>query len=257
MHHIDRYEQGVAAARRRFHDDPAVRLIQDPAIGASHLEAFLIHYCALGVAMTEPVEDWIRRAGEACVRAGFDKLGRALRGHAKAEADYHLLMITDLGRLCDRRAAAGRVAPKPSDMLALRWPESTQHYRRMREDVIAGPHPYAQIAIENEIGLLSVDLGPRLLDNARGLLGNDILDDLSFLTDHITLGVGRTKLNRRQLAAFLDMQDKQGRVDDVLDALVPAGSDALDAYRAFVSDCVSLSSRVSSGSHFSLTSCGS
>lgn len=202
-----------------------------------------IHYCALGVAMTEPVEGWIRRAGEACVRAGFDKLGRALQGHARAEAGHHLLMIADLDRLCDRCAAAGRVAPKPGDMLALQWPESTQRYRQMHEDVIAGPHPYAQIAIENEIEMLSVDVGPRLLDNARSLLGDDILDDLSFLTDHVTLDIGHTKFNRRQMAAFLDMQAEQGRVDGVLDALVVAGSEVLDAYRAFVSDCVSMSSR--------------
>lgn len=243
MQHIDRYEQGIAAARRRFHDDPAVRLIQDPRIGASHLEAFFIHYCALGVAMTEPVEDWIRRAGEACVRAGFDKLGRALQGHARAEAGHHLLMIADLDRLCDRRATAGRVAPKPGDMLALQWPQSTQRYRQIHEDIIAGPHPYAQIAIENEIEMLSVDVGPRLLGNARSLLGDDIINDLSFLTDHVTLDIGHTKFNRRQMAAFLDMQAEQGRVDSVLNALVVAGSEVLDAYRAFVFDCVSMSSR--------------
>jgi hypothetical protein len=243
VQHIDRYEQGVAAARRRFHDDPAVRLVQDPGIGAPHLEAFFIYFCALGVAMTEPVESWIRRAGEACVRAGFGKLGRALQGHARSEAGHHLLMIADLERLCDRRAAAGRVAPKSGDMLALQWPESTQRYRQMHEDVIAGPHPYAQIAIENEIEMLSVDIGPRLLDNARNLLGDDILDDLSFLTDHVTLDIGHTKFNRRQMAAFLDTQAEHGRVDGALDALVAAGSEVLDAYRAFVSDCVSMSSR--------------
>ncbi|HET9254510.1 MAG TPA: hypothetical protein VFO16_04825 [Pseudonocardiaceae bacterium] len=205
------------------------------------MEAFFIHFCALGVAMTEPVEGWIRRAGEACVRAGFDTLGRALQGHARAEADHHLLMIADLDRLCARRAAAGRVALKPGDMLALPWPESTQCYRQIHEDVIAGPHPYAQIAIENEIEMLSVDVGPRLLVNTRYLLGDDILDDLSFLTDHVTLDIGHTKFNRRQMVTFLDTQAEQGRVEGVLDALVVAGSEALDAYRAFVSDCVSMS----------------
>jgi hypothetical protein len=240
MDYIDQYEQGVADARRRFAEDPAVRLIQDPAIGASHLEAFFIYYSALGVAMTEPVESWIRRAGEACVRVGgpgVEDLGTALQKHAKAEADHHLLMISDLRRLCARRAAAGRVAPDPDDVLALPWPASAQHYRQMHEDVIAGPAPFAQIAVENEIEMLSVEIGPGLLGNARALLGDDVMDDLTFLTDHVTLDVGHTKFNRRQMATFLEVRDGDAAT---IGALVEAGSAALEAYRAFIADCVSL-----------------
>lgn len=42
MEQIKRYEQQPAPARWAFADDPAVRLVQDPAIDASHLEAYLI-----------------------------------------------------------------------------------------------------------------------------------------------------------------------------------------------------------------------
>lgn len=245
MEHIDRYEAGVADARRRFAEDPAVRLIQDPSIGASHLEAFFIYYSALGVAMTEPVEGWIRRAGEACVRVGgpgVEKLGTALQKHARAEADHHLLMIEDMRRLCARREAAGRVAPDPDELLALPWPDSAQRYRTMHEDVIAGPTPYAQIAVENEIEMLSVGVGPGLLANAQALLGDDVLEDLTFLTDHVELDVGHTKFNRHQMAAFLNERP------DAVDALVGAGAAALDAYRAFIADCVSLAGRIPAGS---------
>jgi hypothetical protein len=238
---IERYELAVAPARRAFADDPAIRLIQDPVIGASHLEAFFIYYSALGVAMTEPVEGWIQRAGEACIQAGgpgVAELGAGLKKHAKGEADHHLLMIADLRRLCARREAAGRHAPDPDDLLTLPWPESTHRYRAMHEDVIAGPAPYAQIAVENEIEMLSVEIGPGLLGNARALLGDDIMDNLSFLTDHVTIDVAHTKFNRRQMAAFLQERP------DALDALVDAGTAALDAYRAFVADCVELAGQV-------------
>lgn len=246
MDPIERYEQSVQPARQAFASDPAVRLVQDPAIGAAHLEAFLICFSALGVGMTEPVEGWIRRAGVACVALGDPgvvEIGTALQKHAKGEADHHLLMIADLRRLCARRAAAGRQAPDPDELLAQEWPASTLHYRRMHEDLIAGPTPYAQIAVENEIEMLSVEVGPGLLANARALLGDDvdgrdILDDLSFLTDHVTLDVAHTKFNRRQMAAFLDARP------DALDALVDAGTAALDAYRAFVADCVALAGRM-------------
>lgn len=246
MDPIERYEQSVQPARRAFATDPAVRLIQDPAIGTPHLEAFLIYFSALGVAMTEPVEGWIRRAGEACVAVGGPgvvELGTALQKHAKGEADHHLLMIADLHRLCARRDAAGRSAPDPEDLLAEPWPDSALHYRRMHEDLIAGATPYAQIAVENEIEMLSVEIGPGLLANARALLGadvdgRDILDDLSFLTDHVTLDVAHTKFNRRQMAAFLDIRP------DAADALAAAGTAALEAYRAFITDCVRLAERL-------------
>lgn len=188
--------------------------------------------------MTEPVEGWIRRAGEACVRAGgpgLEALGTALQKHAMAEADHHLLMIADLHRLCARRAAAGRPAPDPDDPLAMAWPESAQRYRQMHEDLIEGPTPYAQIAVENEIEMLSVEVGPGLLRNARTLLGDDVLADLSFLTDHVRIDVGHTTFNRRQMAAFLATRPGD---DAALAALVDAGTAALDAYRAFVADCV-------------------
>lgn len=237
MDYIERYELALEPARRQFSDNPAVRLLQDPAIEISHLEAFFIYWSALGVAMTEPVEGWIRRAGEACVRVGgpgVDELGRALQKHAKAEADHHLLMIDDLRRLCVRRNAAGRAAPRPDELLALAWPESAHRYRKLHEDVIAGPEPYAQIAIENEIEMLSILVGPPLLANARALLGDDITDDLTFLTDHVTLDVGHTKFNRRQMVQFLDERPS------ALDALVAAGTEALDVYREFIAHCVFL-----------------
>lgn len=241
MEHIEQYEQALAGPRRMFADDPAVRLIQDPAIGADHLEAFFIHYCALGVAMTEPVEGWIRRAGEACRRLdgpGTHALGVALEKHARAEADHHLLMISDVRGLCARRAAAGRAPLDPGAMLALHWPDSAHRYRAMHEDVIAGPEPYAQIAVENEIEMLSVAIGPGLLANAGALLGEDALADLSFLTDHVELDAGHTKFNRRQMAKFLDERP------EALDALVAAGTAALDAYREFVADCVAMAGAV-------------
>lgn len=245
MEHIERYERALGPARRRFTEDAAVRLILDPAIDPSHLEAFFIHWSALGVSMTEPVEGWIHRAGQACSALGgpgLNELGAALQKHAKAEADHHLLMIDDLRRLCARREAAGRAAPDPDELLESPWPEPAHRYRRLHEDVIAGPAPYAQIGIENEIEMLSVALGPRLLANARALLGEDIVAHLTFLTDHVALDVGHAKFNRRQLERLL------GERPDALDALVAAGGAALDAYRGFLAHCVHLATPVAAES---------
>lgn len=238
MEYIEQYEQAVEPARRRFADDPVVRLIQSPEIGAAHLESFLAHWFALGVPMTEPVEGWIRRAGEACVAVGgpgVGELGVALQKHAKAEADHHLMLIADLHRLCERRATAGHPKPDAEELLKLEWPAATHRYRGQHEEVIAGPEPYAQIAIENEMEMLSLSFGPLLTDNCRAVLGEDIAQAMTFLDEHITLDVGHTKFNRRQMAKFLDT------CPEALDALVSAGSETLDTYRAFLAHCVGIS----------------
>jgi hypothetical protein len=234
---IESYESALGPARTAFAQDPSVRLVQDAAIGETRLESFLITFNALGVAMTEPVEGWIRRAGQACVDVGgpgTTELGEALQKHAAGEADHHLMMISDLRALCDRRHRAGRSAPAPDDMLGLEWPQPVHRYRDLHEDVIAGDTPFAQIAIENEIELLSLGFGAGMLDNARALLHSDG-SELSFLDEHVTLDVGHTAFNKRQMAGFLEERP------DALEPLVRAGTAALDTYRAFVGHCLAAS----------------
>lgn len=238
MEHIDRYEQAMEPARRRFDEDAAVRAICEPGIGAEHLERFFLYWSALGVGVTEPVEGWIRRAGQACARlgeAGVAELGVALEKHAKAEADHHLLFISDVRFLAKRATDAGRDVPDPDELLTLPLPEAAYPYRDLHESVIAGPEPYAQIAIENEMERQSLTFGPAVVANARAVLGDDVVGGLSFLDEHIELDVGHTKFNRRQMARFLD------RYPHAMDALVAAGSAALDTYRVFLSYCVEIS----------------
>lgn len=234
MRNIDRYEAAVQVARRRFHTEPAVRTLTDAGSDPVVLEAFLIYYSALGVGMTEPVEGWIRRAGQRCVEMGIDKLGTALQAHAKSEADHHLLMIDDLHRLCARWNGTHSTRLEPEQLLALPRCPSTERYCQLHEDVIDSVAPYAQIAIENEIELLSLHWGKPLLDNCRQLLGDDIGRELSFLDEHVTLDVGHTNFNRRQMADFLTDRP------EAVTPLVNAGADSLDAYGEFLADCVEL-----------------
>lgn len=234
MARIDEYEAALEQPRTTFAGAPAVRTLLDPQTDAVVLEAFLVYYSALGVGMTEPVEGWIRRAGERCVEVGIGELGTALQGHADSEADHHLMMIEDVQRLCRRWNGAREPRLDADELLALPMRDSTRGYRQLHEDVIAGAAPYAQIAIENEIEMLSINWGRPLLDNCVRVLGQEITDDLSFLPEHVEIDVGHTKFNRRQLADFLDERP------DALEPLVRAGSEALRSYLAFVTDCVEL-----------------
>jgi hypothetical protein len=91
-----------------------------------------------------------------------------------------------------------------------------------------------QLAIEYEIEMLSVTYGPRLIERCAGLLGEEVLEGLSFLRDHVALDAGHTNFNRNQLSRLLNEQP------GVLSGLVTAGSEALDAYATFLGDCVEL-----------------
>lgn len=234
MNLLSQYEQKLQPARSRFGALPAVQMLLSNGTDPQLMEAFLLHFCALGVGMTERVESWIRRAGERCVEVGLTDLGRALVAHARAEAGHDQLMVDDTRALVARWNARRTPRLDADELLALSPTSSVQGYRQLHEDVISGPAPYAQIAIEFEIEMLSTTVGPDLLDNCVRLLGEDILRDLTFITEHVELDVGHTAFNRRQLGGLLDEHP------DFLPALVDTGSRALDAYGGFLSDCVDL-----------------
>ena len=92
------YDQLLAPSRQRFDSHRAIEALFRSPLDPVTLERFLIYFSALGVGMTEPVEDWIRRAGGRCRDLGMPDLAAALEAHAKHEADHHLLMQADTRR---------------------------------------------------------------------------------------------------------------------------------------------------------------
>ena len=231
---IEEYEVNLGRVREEFDCHPAVLALFRQPMEAVAMEQFLISFAILGVGMTEPVEGWIRRAALKCGELGLVKLAKALDAHAHQEADHHLLMLADAGRLVDR----WNKTRKPElSVAALRDGAPTPGvtaYQRLHEDVISGPTPYGQLAIEYEIEMLSVRYGPRLIERCRGLLGDGILEGLSFLRDHVELDVGHTNFNRIQLSRLLEEHP------DFLPGLIAAGSKALRAYALFLDDCFGL-----------------
>src|SRR5262245_49820068 len=86
---LDRYEALIASARQRFaHSQGIGRMVSDET-DARTMAAFLLHFSALSVPITEPVEGWIRRAGERCDAVGLTEIAKALSAHSKAEAGHH------------------------------------------------------------------------------------------------------------------------------------------------------------------------
>jgi hypothetical protein len=229
---LDVYEARLAIARERFDQHPGVRALFHEPMDPIAMERFLIAFAVVGVRMTEPVEGWIGRAGKRCGEVGLDDLAKALTAHARHEADHHLLMLADARILVERWNKARKPVLNVDALLGMPPTPGVEAYVRLHEGVIAGPTPYGQLAIEYEIEMLSVTYGPRLIERSRSLLGDTILDGLSFLTDHVELDAGHTNFNRLQLSRLLEEQP------GFLSGLVAAGSAVLDAYAEFLHDCL-------------------
>ncbi|HEX4336870.1 MAG TPA: hypothetical protein VH062_13215 [Polyangiaceae bacterium] len=223
------YAPRIAGARSRFMDTAAAAIFS-PDMTPDELTLFLIQFSSLGVKMTEPVEGWIRRAGEKCLEAGLQRLGRALVIHATHEANHHLMMIEDTKRLVAHYNHAHPRRLDAGHYLAAAPPPSVEAYARLHEDVIASDAPFAQLAIEYEIEGLSVSLGPKFVQHCVKVGGKDILAGLSFIEEHAAIDVGHTLFNELELERILS--EDAGRVEP----LARAGAAALDAYAGFLID---------------------
>jgi hypothetical protein len=226
------YEPHVLGARGRIREDPAVRALLDPAIDPVILERFLITYNAAGVQMTEPVEGWIRRAGERCTAIGLTEVGRTLTMHARHESGHHLMMIEDTRRLVERWNARHPSKLDAGRLIAAPPLQATKDYVKLHEDTIAGDMPFGQVAIEFEIEGISVSIFTGLVEHWKSVLGPTIMSGLSFLKEHVELDVGHTQLNEKMMERLLN-----ARPDAAL-ALGRTGSEALDIYAAFLNECL-------------------
>ena len=228
------YELELSKARDAFIKRPALLELLSPDVDPVFLELFLISFNGLGVAMTEPVEGWISRAGERCQQIGFVELGASLCLHATHEAGHHEMMINDTQTLVAHWNAKHPFKLDAQEMLTQPIPSGVHSYIKLHEDVIASDAPFGQLAIELEIEQLSVDVIPILLQHFAQILGSDVLHRLSFLEDHVALDVSHTHFNKKQMNNFL------AQYPDGVMPLIDAGKKALEAYGAFLEDCVRL-----------------
>jgi len=226
------YECKLLPVRIAFDTNPAIRRLLGPDLPAEVLLGFLLHFSALGIGMTEPVEGWIERAGRCCGEMGLAKLSAALIAHARHEAGHHVMMIDDTKRLVDQWNARSSLKLDADTLFALGPTPAVRAYQHLHEEVISGPSPYGQLAIEYEIEMLSVRIGPLLVQQCRDLLGDEILSSMSFIDDHVKLDQGHTQFNRRQLGHVLGVHP------DFLEPLVHAGTLALHAYGDFLAECL-------------------
>jgi hypothetical protein len=237
------YDPTVKSVRDEIAQDPTLRTLLDDSVSPKVLERFLIEWCARGVQVTEPVEGWIRRAGERCREVGLDSTGDALLKHAAHEAGHHEMFIADTRALSAHWNERHAQPLDAESLLAQGCTPGMRDYIELHEEVIASSTPFGQVAIEYEIERLSVDVLPSLMQAFERKLGKDVISRLSFLSEHAELDVGHTKLNRKMLGRLLAARPEE------LPRMVEIGSRALRAYVRFMSDCLEVALREAAASH--------
>lgn len=225
------YESGLAPARARLAASRWATEILGPGLSPVKLERFLIHFNSLGVSMIEPLEGWTRRAATRCLELGLADLGRALVAHARGEAGGHHPLIRDTHAMVAHRRRARRATPSPEPLLSRAPTPGIVRFVRLNERTLAGANPYAQIAIEHEIVSALAEAGPVLVRRCEDALGAEIADCITFARG---IDDEKARFGRDAIEALL------ARRPDAVEALIAAGSAGLDAFGAFVDDCVEL-----------------
>lgn len=202
----------------------------DPLI----LELFLIQYCALGVAMTQPVEGWIRRAGERCQELGFARVGSFLLSHARQQKDQHLVLVDDTRWLVKRWNEKRARQLDAEELLTQPLTDGPLSYRALHEATISADAPYSQLAIEFEIERLSMTYGAAALPKMARVLGPKALQGLQFLERHVKEGMEQTSLNEGHLNEVLY------DIPSSLTVLTETAGMALKAYGQYLVDCLTL-----------------
>jgi hypothetical protein len=226
----DLYQPLLLGARARLTEDRRLAALLGPGVPPARLHWFLMQFSAWGIQMTEPVEGWIRRAGDRCLAMGHGELGRALCAHARHEAGHEGMFMQDLEYLVARWNAGQPRPVTTQEFLERPQPRSVARYIDVHEQAIAG-EAYAQIAIEYEVERMTPILGPLLVAQCVKVLGPEILQGLHFVQEHVAVDVGHTIFNERQISRFMEAHPH------TVPVLAHAGARALQAYVDFLGDC--------------------
>ena len=253
MNLIDRYHGDLAPIRACFPERSGLRMLFEGEAPDALLFAFLIEFAARGVAITEPVDGWIRAAGERCRAMDLADLGDRLIRHARSEEGHHRLHVRDVHALVHLWNASGRPRLDAQALLARPAGPAAIDYIDLHRGCIEGDQPYRQVAIEREIEGLSVSDGSRIVDRVRARLGAEVVAAMSFLQEHVAVDVGHSAFNERLLENLLKVRP------DALEGLVEAGTQALTIYGSFIQEClesarslVASSAGWSSSEHFAV-----
>jgi hypothetical protein len=136
------YNDLIRPARERVLAKRGVVGITSQETHPRTMAAFLLHFSALSISITEPVEGWLCRAGDRWVQVGLAELGRALQAHSKAEAGHHEYHVADFRSLVPFWHSRWSPAISADDIAHKRMTDGGAHEHQRRPPLPRRPGPW-------------------------------------------------------------------------------------------------------------------
>lgn len=213
------YEQQISPSRAQFFSSSEIGVLSSRKTDPVILERTLIAFSAQSTHVIRPVESWVQH-------------------------DQWLLEDTHaLVRHWNQRHPTPLHA---DDLLQESLLPGAKRFIQVHRNVLASDTPFAELAIEFEIEQIPVKFGRQIIENLIAVLGPEIIEGLRFLREHVLLDIEHTKSSQRQLEQLLEQHPYS------LDALVAAGSEALEAFAEFMSNCAQVGRELSQPAPVSL-----
>lgn len=229
------YQVRMQAVRERFAQRDDVKALFDAPLEPTVLNLFMIHWSAMSAALTTPIPEYLATAGVRCEALGLTKLGEFFKEHTEEEDGHHEWAAADTHKLVNLwNAGHPALQLSAEDLLVSNLTPSVWRYHQLHKDVVAGDAPWAELAIDVEIELITTQYGPPLMHACAQALCEEGRKSISFLAEHVNFDFGHTDTNFQVVAELIE--DKP----EFTDHLVAIGEQALTAYGDFLGEALHL-----------------
>lgn len=238
------YESMMSGARREFATRQDVAQLFGAKLDPDLINLFMIYWSSMSAALTRPIPEYLCTAGRRSEEMGLTTLAMFFKEHTEEEDGHHMWAESDTRKLvaiwnekhpgCELDAEA---------LLSSSFRPSVRRYHQLHEDVLASGSPWAELAIDIEIELITTQYGPPLLAACAEAMDSDGLQSISFLSEHVRFDFGHTETNLKVVGEVLRQRP------DFLHDLVDVGQKALVCYGDFLGEALELAK----STHSSLT----
>lgn len=233
------YQKRAAVARQNFASREIVKELFSQEIEPKLLKLFMIHWNALNAGLTEPIPVYLKRAGERCEEMGLNSMAEFFYEHEHEEDGHENWAIDDVEELV---ALWNQEEPNyqlnTQELLAKKMSPAVKRYHQLHEQVLEGNSPWAELAIDIEIELLSTSYGPILVKKWIDCMGQSSLSKISFLHKHVTADVGHTDTNFDVVDQFISEHPES------VEMLAETAAAALNVYADFLEDAMAYTKEV-------------
>ncbi|MDH0627793.1 hypothetical protein N5D36_10525 [Pseudomonas mosselii] len=232
---MNEYQIRITAAREKFAAREEVQALFKAPMDAPLVNLFMIYWSAMSAALTTPIPEYLATAGVRCEALGLSRLAEFFKEHTEEEDGHHEWAAADVHKLVSLWNAKYPGMPiNTEDLLVSNLTPSVRRYHQLHKDVVAGDAPWAELAIDVEIELITTQYGPALLKACAAALCEEGQKSISFLAEHVRFDFGHTDTNFRVVAELIEAKPEYTQ------HLVAIGEQALTAYGDFLGEALQL-----------------